>query len=53
MSNEDRIPTMDTLKTLSDEDKRFVMGYAAGVMSVKQSEKPKEEAEAKEDGKSA
>lgn len=47
MSNEERIPAMEALKELSEEDKRFVLGYAAGVVAAKQ--QPEKEAENKDD----
>lgn len=39
MSNEERIPAMEALKELPEEDKRFVLGYAAGVVAAKQPSK--------------
>jgi len=45
MSNEERIPAMEALKELSEEDKRFVLGYAAGVVAAKQ--QPEKETESK------
>lgn len=38
MSEQKIIPAMEALKDLSDEDKQFMLGYAAG-LTAKQAEK--------------
>lgn len=50
MSEQKIIPAMEALKELPDEDKQFMLGYAAGVVSAKQ---PAKEPEKKGDEKNA